>query len=35
MKAVWNNVVLAESDNVVSLEGNLYFPMDSLKKRIF
>jgi uncharacterized protein (DUF427 family) len=26
MKAIWNNVVLAESDNTVVVEGNHYFP---------
>ena len=35
MKAVWNDVVLAESDDVIKLEGNVYFPMDSLKKEYF
>jgi len=35
MKAVWNDVVLAESDDVITLEGNVYFPMDSLKKEHF
>jgi len=35
MKAVWNDVILAESNNVITLEGNIYFPMDSLKKEYF
>lgn len=35
MKAVWNDVVLAESDDTISLEGNIYFPMNSLKKEYF
>ena len=35
MKAIWNDVVLAESDDVVNLEGNRYFPMDSLNKEYF
>ncbi len=35
MKAVWNDVVLAESQDVVTLEGNRYFPMDSLNKEYF
>lgn len=35
MKAVWKGVVLAESDDVVTVEGNAYFPMDSLKKEYF
>lgn len=32
MKAIWNTKILAESDDIVSLEGNLYFPISSLKK---
>lgn len=35
MKAIWNNTVLAESDDIVSVEGNPYFPMDSIKKEYF
>ena len=30
MKAVWNGVTLAESDDTVVVEGNHYFPMSSL-----
>ena len=30
MKAIWNGQVLAESDNTVFVEGNHYFPADSL-----
>lgn len=30
-KAMWNNVVIAESDNTVMVEGNHYFPRDSVK----
>lgn len=30
MKAIWNGQVLAESDNTVIVEGNHYFPADSL-----
>ncbi len=30
MKAVWNGVTLAESDDTVVVEGNHYFPMDSI-----
>mmetsp|Transcript_20936 Transcript_20936/g.27062 ORF Transcript_20936/g.27062 Transcript_20936/m.27062 type:complete len:94 (-) Transcript_20936:277-558(-) len=30
MKAVWNDAVLAESDDTVIVEGNHYFPPDSL-----
>ena len=32
MKAVWNGVTLAESDDTVVVEGNHYFPAESLKK---
>jgi len=35
MKAIWNDVVIAESDNTVVVEGNHYFPMDSIKKEYF
>ena len=35
MKAIWNNTIIAESDKTVSLEGNAYFPPDSLKKEFF
>jgi len=30
MKAVWNGVVIAQSDDVVEVEGNIYFPMDAV-----
>ena len=32
MKAVWNGVVVAESDDTVVVEGDHYFPQDSLKR---
>lgn len=32
MKAIWNNTVIAESDNTLVVEGNHYFPDDSVKK---
>ncbi len=35
MKAVWNNTVIAESDNTVVVEGNHYFPPDSIKSEYF
>lgn len=31
MKAIWNNRVIAESDNTVVVENNHYFPRDSVK----
>jgi uncharacterized protein (DUF427 family) len=30
MRATWNNAVIAESDNTVVVEGNHYFPSDSV-----
>jgi uncharacterized protein (DUF427 family) len=30
MKAIWNNAVIAESDDTVVVEGNHYFPPDSV-----
>jgi uncharacterized protein (DUF427 family) len=32
MKAVWNNTVIAESDDTVLVEGNHYFPESALKR---
>ena len=32
VKAVWNGVVIAESDDTVVVEGNHYFPEVSLKR---
>lgn len=32
MKAVWNNTVVAESDDTVVVEGNHYFPESALKR---
>ena len=32
MKATWNGVVLAESDDIVTVEGNHYFPESSLNR---
>ncbi|MCU0869956.1 MAG: DUF427 domain-containing protein [Burkholderiales bacterium] len=31
MKAVWNDVVIAESDDTVVVEGNHYFPASAVK----
>lgn len=30
-KATWNGLMLAESDNVETVEGNTYFPPESVK----
>jgi uncharacterized protein (DUF427 family) len=35
MKARWKNVILADSDETVVVEGNHYFPPDSLKQQYF
>lgn len=35
MKAIWNGQVLAESDDTVVVEGNHYFPADSIYKDFF
>lgn len=35
MKAIWNGKVIAESDKTVNIEGNAYFPIDSLKREYF
>ena len=32
MKATWNGVTIAESDDTVLVEGNHYFPMSSLNR---
>jgi uncharacterized protein (DUF427 family) len=32
MKAIWNNSVIAESDDIVTVEGNAYFPLSALKR---
>lgn len=31
-KAIWNGAVIAESDTYEVVEGNIYFPPDSVKK---
>jgi uncharacterized protein (DUF427 family) len=33
MKAIWNGVVIAQSDDIVTLEGNHYFPEASLQRQ--
>ena len=35
MKATWNGQVLAESENTIVVEGNHYFPPDSLDREFF
>jgi uncharacterized protein (DUF427 family) len=34
MKAVWNGVTLAESDKTIVVEGNHYFPPDSVRREL-
>ena len=33
MKATWNGAVIAQSDDIVTVEGNHYFPLASLDPR--
>lgn len=35
MKALWNNTIIAESDNTIVVENNHYFPAESIKKEYF
>ncbi len=35
MKAIWNNQVIAESDDTILIENNHYFPADSIRKEYF
>jgi uncharacterized protein (DUF427 family) len=34
-KALWNGAVIAESDRTVVVEGNQYFPRDSVHAEFF
>ena len=34
-KAIWNGQTLAESDKVETIEGNVYFPDESVKREFF
>ena len=34
-RAEWNGIVLAESDDIVTVEGNAYFPAESLRSEHF
>ncbi len=34
-KAIWNEKVIAESEKVIKVEGNLYFPPESINKEYF
>lgn len=35
MQALWNDMVIAESDETVVVEGNHYFPLESLRRECF
>lgn len=35
MKAIWNDHIIAESDNTKVVENNHYFPGDSIKKEYY
>ncbi|MEL6536421.1 MAG: DUF427 domain-containing protein [Bacteroidota bacterium] len=34
-KAIWNGEVIAESDDIITVEGNKYFPVSSIKNEFF
>ncbi|AEA45812.1 DUF427 domain-containing protein [Fluviicola taffensis] len=34
-RAIWKNTIIAESDKTVIIEGNHYFPVESIKKEYF
>ena len=34
-RAIWNGVVLAESDRTIVVEGNHYFPADAINRQYF
>ena len=34
MRAIWNGTVIAESDDTVVVEGNHYFPADSVDRSL-
>ena len=35
MKAIWKDTVIAESKETINIEGNHYFPPDSVKREFF
>ena len=35
MKAIWNNKIIAQSNDTVLVQGNQYFPPDSIVKQYF
>ena len=34
MKASWNGATIAESDDIVTVEGNAYFPAESVRQEV-
>lgn len=34
-KAIWNDMVLAESENYETVEGNIYLPLSALNREFF
>ncbi len=34
-RAIWNGQVVAESDTYETVEGNVYFPADAIKREFF
>jgi uncharacterized protein (DUF427 family) len=34
-RAIWNGVVLAESNDIKLIEGNVYFPPDAINREYF
>lgn len=35
MKAIWNDTIVAESDDTIVIENNRYFPPETIKKEFF
>jgi uncharacterized protein (DUF427 family) len=35
MKAIWNGEIIAESNETINVEGNQYFPPNSIKKEFY
>jgi uncharacterized protein (DUF427 family) len=34
MKAIWNNTIIAQSDDTIVVEGNHYFPPHAVNKKV-
>ncbi len=34
MRAIWKDTVIADSDDIVTVEGNSYFPADSVRAEL-